>query len=172
MNRNALSKALVLKALALAVIASVAVVGCKKKEEAAPPPAATEPAPIPAPMPPAAPAPTASVATVDLGSAAGPDLKLTATGATFKAKDKIIASVGTMTSDPAASVAGKLTAKWTFMNGAEAMPVSEESKDFNFAGAGTTNFEISKPDGWPVGKYKVEILLDGAVVQTREFEVK
>ncbi|TXH72183.1 MAG: hypothetical protein E6Q88_06750 [Lysobacteraceae bacterium] len=77
-----------------------------------------------------------------------------------------------MTSDPAASVAGKLTAKWTFMNGAEAMPVSEESKDFNFAGAGTTNFEISKPDGWPVGKYKVEILLDGAVVQTREFEVK
>lgn len=157
------------QALLVAVIGSVAIVGCKKKEEPAPAPAPTiaEPAPAPAP----APAPTASVTSVDLGNAAGPDMKLTAMSASFKPKDKIIASVGTSTSDPAASVAGKLTAKWTYMDASGAMPVSEESKDFNFAGAGLTNFEVSKPDGWPVGKYKVEISLNGAVVQSKDFEV-
>jgi hypothetical protein len=166
MNRTRIHQALL-----VAVIGSVAIVGCKKKEEAAPAPAPTIAEPAPAPVPTPAPAPTASVTTVDLGNAAGPDMKLTAMSASFKPKNKIIASVGTSTSDPAASVAGKLTAKWTYMDASGAMPVSEESKDFNFAGAGLTNFEVSKPDGWPVGKYKVEILLDGAVVQTKDFEV-
>ena len=41
-----------------------------------------------------------------------------------------------------------------------------------FAGDGVTDFQISKPSGWPTGKYKVEISLDGSVVQTREFDVK
>jgi hypothetical protein len=157
------------QALLVAVIGSVAIVGCKKKEEAAPAPTPAPAAVEPAPMP--APAATASVASVDLGTTAGPDMKLTATTMSFKPKDKFIVSVGTSTSDPAASVAGKLTAKLTFANGAETMPVSEETKDFSFAGPGTTNFEFSKPDGWPVGKYKVEVSLDGAVVQSKDFEV-
>ena len=52
------------QALLVAVIGAVAVVGCKKKEEAAPaaPPATTEPAATPAP----APAATASVSSVQL----------------------------------------------------------------------------------------------------------
>jgi hypothetical protein len=157
------------QALLVAVIGSVAIVGCKKKEEAVPTPAPTIAEPIAAPTP--APAATASVASVDLGTATGPDMKLTATTMSFKPKDKVIISVGTTTSDPAASVAGKLTAKLTFTNGAEIMPVDEKTQDFNLAGAGTTNFEFSKPDGWPVGKYKVDVSLDGAVVQSKDFEV-
>ena len=153
MNRTRLYQVLL-----VAAIGSVAIVGCKKKEEA-------EPAPMPAP------AATASVASVDLGTTTGPDMKLTATTMSFKPKDKFIVSVGTTTSDPAASVAGKLTAKLTFANGAEIMPVDEKTQDFNLAGPGTTNFEFSKPDGWPVGKYKVEVSLDGAVVQSKDFEV-
>ncbi len=155
--------------LLVAIIGSVAIVGCKKKEEAVPAPAPTIAEPIAAPAP--APAATASVASVDLGTATGPDMKLTATTMSFKPKDKFIVSVGTTTSDPAASVAGKLTAKLTFTNGAEIMPVDEKTQDFNLAGAGTTNFEFSKPDGWPVGKYKVDVSLDGAVVQSKDFEV-
>ena len=66
--------------LSAALIASVAVVGCKKKEETPPaPPAATTPAPAPAPA-----AATASVASVDLGSAVGADFKVTAPATTFK----------------------------------------------------------------------------------------
>jgi hypothetical protein len=158
-------------ALLVAIVGSTALVGCKKKEEPkpepAPAPAVVEPAPAPAP----APAPTASVASVDLGTAVGADGKLSATATGFKPKDKIIVSIGTTTSDPAATVAGKLDAKLSFINGAEVMDVKTESRDFNFAGPGNTNVEFSKPDGWPVGKYKVDIMLDGAAVQTKEFEV-
>ena len=163
MNRTRLYQVLL-----VAAIGSVAIVGCKKKEEAAPAPTPAPAAVEPAPM---AAATTASVASVDLGTATGPDMKLTATTMSFKPKDKFIVSVGTTTSDPAASVAGKLTAKLTFANGAEIMPVDEKTQDFNLAGPGTTNFEFSKPDGWPVGKYKVEVSLDGAVVQSKDFEV-
>ncbi len=156
------------QALLIAVIGSVAIVGCKKKEEAVAPPAISEPAPAPAAAPVAA---TASVTTVELGNAVGPDMKLTSTGTTFKPKDTITVSIGTATSDPAATVAGNIGAKWTYANGAETMEVSNESKALNLTGTGSTNFQIAKPDGFPPGKYKVEVSLDGAVVQTKEFEI-
>ena len=156
-------------AVLAAMLGSAALVGCKKKEEPAPPPVASEPAPMaqpPAPMP-----ATASVNSVDLGNAVGADMRVTAPMSSFSPKDATIyAAVSTGTSDPAASVAGKLGAKWTHVDSSQV--VHEESKDITFAGDGVTDFQISKPDGWPTGKYKVEISLDGAVVQTREFEVK
>jgi hypothetical protein len=171
MNRTRLLQSKLSQALLVAVIGSVAIVGCKKKEEAAPAPtpapAAVEPAP-----PPPAPAATASVASVDLGNAVGPDMKLTAMSATFKPKDTITVSIGTTTSDPAATVAGKIGAKWTYLNGAEVMVVSEETKDLNLTGAESTNFQIAKPDGFPAGKYKVDVSLNGSVVQSKDFEVK
>jgi len=156
-------------ALAAALLASVALVGCKKKEEpvaVSTPPATTEPV---APTPPPAPAATVSVTTVDLGATVGPDKKVTAPTATFKPKDTINASVGTTTSDPTAAVAAKLGAKWTFQDG---QTVKEDSADINFAGPGQTVFSINSPKGFPTGKYKLEVLLDGAVAQTRDFEVK
>lgn len=147
--------------------------GCKKQEDTvAPPPAVETPAPE---TPPAAqaPAPAAAVATVtdiELGSAVDPaSHKVTAAATQFKPGDKIHVSVVTATSDPAASVPGKLGARWSFQDG---QVVNDESRDITFSGDGVTAFSISKPDGWPVGKYKVEITLDGAVVQSREFEVK
>ena len=156
-------------ALLAAMIGSAALVGCKKKEEPAPlPPVATEPAPTaPAPAPMAA---TASVTAVDLGNAVGADMRVTAPMSSFAPKDTIYAAVSTASSDPAASVPGKLGAKWTHVDSSQT--VHEETRDINFTGSGVTDFQISKPDGWPTGKYKVEITLDGAVVQTREFEVK
>ncbi len=152
-----------------AMIGSAALVGCKKKEEPAPMPpvAETAPAPMPAPAPMAA---TASINSVDLGNAVGADMRVTAPMSTFAPEDTIYAAVSTGTSDPAASVAGKLGAKWTHVDSNQT--VHEESRDLTFAGDGVTDFQISKPDGWPTGKYKIEVMLDGAVVQTREFEVK
>ena len=155
-------------AVLAAMLGSAALVGCKKKEEPAPPPSAETapaPAPAPAPMP-----TTASVNSVDLGNAVGADMRVTAPMTSFAPKDTIIAAVATGTSDPAASVAGKLGAKWTHVDSSQV--VHEETKDITFAGDNVTDYQISKPDGWPTGKYKVEISLDGAVVQTREFEVK
>ena len=156
-------------ALLAAMIGSAALVGCKKKEEPAPlPPVATEPAPTtPAPAPMAA---TASVTAVDLGNAGGADMRVTAPMSSFAPKDTIYAAVSTASSDPAASVPGKLGAKWTHVDSSQT--VHEETRDINFTGSGVTDFQISKPDGWPTGKYKVEVSLDGTVVQTREFDVK
>lgn len=157
-------------ALAGVLFAVVAVSGCKKKDEAAPtvepttPPAASTPAPAPTP----APAAVVTVQGVELGNTVGPDLRVAVPMTSFGKTDKIIAAVSTNTSDPVVSVPGKLGARWTFQDG---QVVNEETRDVNFNGAGVTDFEISKPDGWPAGAYKVEISLDGQVVQTREFTV-
>ena len=120
---------------------------------------------LPAPMP-----ATASVSAVDLGNAVGADMRVTAPMSSFAPKDTIYAAVSTATSDPAATVPGKLGVKWTHVDSNQT--VHEESRDIGFAGSGVTDFQISKPDGWPTGKYKLEVSLDGSVVQTREFEVK
>ena len=150
-------------AIATALLATVALAGCKKKEDAAmTTPPASEPA-TPATMPAPAPAPTpAMVSSVDLGNAVGADNKVTMASTSFATKDTIHASVATDGSG------GKLNAKWTYQDG---QTVDSQDKDVA-AGPQTTDFSISKPDGWPAGKYKVEISLDGNVVQSRDFEVK
>ena len=157
-------------AVLAAMLGTAALVGCKKKEEAPPPPppVAAEPAPLPPPAPVAA---TATVSSVDLGNAVGADMRVTAPMTSFSPKDTIYAAVSTATSDPAASVPGKLGAKWTHVDSNQVVK-EEPAKDVTFTGAGVTDFQISKPDGWPTGKYKVEITLDGNVVHTRDFEVK
>ena len=154
-------------ALAAALVASLALAGCKKKEEpvaVTPPPAAEPVAPTPAPV-----AATASVASVDLGNAVGADKKVTAPATTFKPKDTIDVAISTATSDPAATVPAKLGAKWTFQ---DVQTVKDDSADAQLMGPGVTNFSINSPKGFPTGKYKVDVSLDGAVVQSKDFEVK
>jgi hypothetical protein len=148
-------------AVAAALFGTLALAGCKKKEEAVvAPPVVTEPAPAPAPEPVAAPA---TVTTVDLGNAVGADNRVAAPLTSFATKDTIHASVATD-----GGSAGNLNAKWTFQDG---QVVHTEDKAIA-AGPQVTDFQISKPDGWPAGKYMLEVSLGGAVVQTREFDVK
>jgi hypothetical protein len=111
--------------------------------------------PVPAPVA------TTSVTMVDLGNAIGADNRVTVPSTTFAKGDTIHASVA---SDGAA---GNLTAKWTF--GDQVVDTQDKAVA---AGPQVTEFSISKPDGWPVGKYKLEVSTNGTVVQTREFEVK
>lgn len=157
-------------AMTAALIGTVALVGCKKNDAPAPlPPVASDT------LPPSTPAPVATTATamvsgVDLGNAVGADMRVTAPMTSFATSDTIYAAVATNTSDPAATVPGKLGVKWTHVDSGQT--VHEETKDISFAGDGVTNFQISKPDGWPTGKYRVEIMLDGTTVQTRDFDVR
>ena len=154
-------------ALAAALLGTLALAGCKKDEPAAPPPPAATPAPTtPAPAPAAA---TVSVTSVDLGNQVDSDNRVTTPATTFAPTDTIHASVATASSDPSTPQTGELTARWTYEGD---QLVDETSRDFSFTGTGTTAFEISKPDGWPTGNYRVEILHDGEVVQTRDFEVR
>jgi hypothetical protein len=159
--------------LLAALAGALALAACGKHEEPAPapaPPATTTPAPAPSAPPPAAtpPAPAAtpvSVSSVDLGTAVGPDQKVTAPTTTFSPKDTIYAAVAT---DGTAANA-VLNAKWTYQDG---QTVNESSQTIAPNGPAVTSFHISKPDGWPAGNYKVEISLDGHPVATKDFSVK
>jgi len=66
--------------------------------------------------------------------------------------------------------AGIIAARWTY--GPERQPVYQEEHKIDAKGPGVNNFRITKPDGFPAGDYQVDILLDGAVVSTREFKVQ
>ena len=161
MNRNHL-----LYPLSAALAATLALSACKKPEPVTPPtPAATTPAPAPI----EAPAAAASVVSVDLGNSVGADNRVAATATTFAPGDTVFAAVVTRTADATASVPATLSAKWTFQDG---QTVNEESRDLNLTGDGVTAFQISMPAGLPAGQYKVEVSLDGAVVQSRDFEIK
>lgn len=154
-------------ALAAALVASIAVVGCKKKEEPVATPAPAEPAPTaPAEPAPATPAPAAvSVTAVTLGNSAGADKKIASPMTTFSPKDKIIVSVDTSGTATNAELAAKLL----YQDGQTA---GEQKQVLNTTDMGTTNIEFTNTKPWPAGKYKAEVWLNGAVAQTAEFEVK
>ncbi len=63
-------------------------------------------------------------------------------------------------------------AKWSFSKDGKTVPVKEESATLNATGPATTEFHISKPDGWPAGDYQVEILVDGKSAATKSFKVQ
>lgn len=128
---------------------------CKRSEE--------KPAEKPAPQ--AAPAVVAfHVTRVDLGNAIGADKKVTAPAVTFKPTDTIYASVAS--EGAAANVA--LSARWTFEDG---QLVNEATQNLAPTGPAVTEFHISKPDGWPAGKYKLEVAANGKPAGGAQFTV-
>ena len=147
----------------LAVLAALvlALTACSKKEEPpkveAPPPATT------------APAPSAGVAVtaINLGTAVGADKKVAKGTDTFGSKDTIYASVDTTGSGTAT-----LKAKWTYRKDGKEAVVKEDTMTIAPTGAATNEFHISKPDGWPVGNYQVEIFVADKSVGTKAFTVK
>ncbi|MGH7470527.1 MAG: hypothetical protein ACRENP_21490, partial [Longimicrobiales bacterium] len=62
-----------------------------------------------------------------------------------------------------------LGARWLFEDG---QTVEETNQTISPTGAAVHEFHVSKPSGWPKGKYKVEVLLNGSKVDTEEFEIK
>ena len=120
----------------------------------------------PPPPPPAAPPVVAfSVTGVTLGKAVGADRSVAQPLTTFGPKDTIYASVATVGSTSSATMA----ALWTFQTG---QTVFADTQALAPQGPAHTEFHISKPSGWPVGKYKVAISLDGAPAGAQDFEVK
>ena len=143
-------------ALIVALAGTVALAGCKKKEEAAAPaPVVTEPAPAPV-----------SATSVTVGNTAAAD-KSVAALSTFGAKDKIIVSVKTDAATPANAA---IDAKLTFQDGQVA---GQQTANVVAGGVDTTNVEFTKATPWPTGKYKVDVTLNGAPVGiTQEIEDK
>jgi hypothetical protein len=142
--------------LPLVVLMGLAVFGCGRSEQ--------QSAPAPTTPPVAAPA-AFRVDALSLGREISADKRVTAPATAFAPMDTIYASVATAGATP--SVA--LTARWTYEDG---QLVSESTETIAPTGPAVTEFHVAKPDGWPAGRYKVEIIADGRTAASREFEVR
>lgn len=106
------------------------------------------------------------VSDIQVGKGVGSDKKVSDQTTSFGVRDTMYVAVIT---DGAAKDA-KLTAKWTFN---DKQVVKESSQTISPAGGTTaTEFHIDKKSAWPVGKYKVEVMLNGVSAGTKDLEVK
>jgi hypothetical protein len=113
----------------------------------------------------AAPAANLQVADVKLGKRLGADKQVADETDTFGTRDTIYAAVHTT----GFASSAQLSARWMFESGQQ---VDERTETISPTTDAYTEFHISKPSGWPPGKYMVHILLNGQEVQTKEFTVK
>ena len=147
-----------LAALALAV----ATVACGKKDDAA-----TTDNVAGGTVDSAAVANTAAfrVTDVELGKSVDADRKIKDKADNFGVRDTIFAAVKTEGTASGAT----LMARWTYQDG---QVVEEQSQTINSTGEMLTNFRIMKDTAWPKGNYKLTVLLNGAAVETEDFEIK
>jgi hypothetical protein len=148
--------------VAIACLAALlAVPACRRAETPTPPPAP----PVQA-SPPAQPAPAPfRVTGVEVGKAIGADKRITAPSSVLAPSDTIYASVTSDGTAPAVT----LTARWTYEDG---QLVDESTQSIASSGPAASEFHIAKPDGWPAGRYQVQILANGAPVASKQFEVR
>ncbi len=149
------------------IAAVMALAACGKKEEPpkptatpAPPPPVQAPAPVPAPA-------GVTVSTISLGKAIGADKKVSAPTDTFGKADTIYASI-----DTTGAGSATLKAKWTYHKDGKVAMVKEDTQTIYPTGPATSEFHVSKPDGWPVGDYEVEVLVGDKSAGTKKFSVK
>ena len=106
-----------------------------------------------------------TVTDIDVGRSVTADKTIAERTDSFQSTDTFYVSVKTDGPGPSAT----LTARWTYQDG---QVVDESRQNIAPTGSATvTEFHLSKPDGWPAGGYKVEVLLNGISAGTREFKV-
>ena len=108
---------------------------------------------------------TVKVTDVTLGRALGADKKINDSTESFRPNDTIYASVATEGSSSSAT----LRAQWTFEDG---QTVDQSTQSLAPDGPKRTEFHIAKPNGWPAGKYKLEVFLNDQPAGTKSFDVK
>ena len=84
---------------------------------------------------------------------------------TFKPSDKFYASVQVSN----VIVGTKVEARWYY--GSDEITDGRTSITNDKAGSGYLAFSLTVPNGFPAGDYKVEIYLDGKLVNTTPFKV-
>ena len=103
-----------------------------------------------------------TVSNVQIGRSINSDDSVGTFATRFKPEETVYVAV--LTDGPGTST---LTARWTF-NG---RTISEEAKEVSYREPGATEFHIQYAGGFPPGAYRVEILVDGTSVATRDFVV-
>lgn len=151
---------------------SLSLIACGKKEAPPAPAPAAAPAPAPAPATTTSYQPDlvngpVSVQKITLGNAISATKHVLSPLASFAPHDTIYAVV-----DSTGTGKASLKANWTFLKAGKTVPVNEASQDIEVTGPTSSEFHISKPDGWPTGEYQVEIHLNGSPAGVQKFSVK
>jgi hypothetical protein len=102
---------------------------------------------------------------IDIGRSLNADKSINDNTASFKPNDTIYVSVKTDGTAPSA----ELRTRWQY---ADDQLVDESKQTITPNGEARTEFHIAKPDGFPPGKYKVEVFLNGQLAGSKEFEVE
>jgi hypothetical protein len=105
------------------------------------------------------------VSQIEMGRSLNADKTINDTSDSFKPNDTIYASIRT----GGTAATATLKARWTYQDG---QVVNESTQTIAPTGDARTEFHISKPDGWPTGKYKLEVFLNGSSTATRDFTVE
>jgi hypothetical protein len=113
--------------------------------------------------PPPAPAPL-RVTAIELGNALNAQKHVAQPTTKFSPGDTLYVSVVTEGTSPSAT----LGAKWTY--GGTTL-IKQDTQTIATTGSAATEFHAAKPGGWPSGKYRVEISVDGSPGGVKEFEV-
>ncbi|WP_147653244.1 hypothetical protein [Vulcaniibacterium gelatinicum] len=148
--------------------ALLALAACQRPAEpAAPAPAAPATAPTPAP----AAAPTSVIVTaVELGKALDAQGRIATPTAIFAPTDAFHATVTARAADPATPATATLGVQWIHADSGQT--VHEDTRTLQIAGETTHAFHIARAEGWPPGKYRLEVRLDGHPVYSRMFQVQ
>jgi hypothetical protein len=108
---------------------------------------------------------TNKVNLIELGHAINADQSIKDKADSFQPGDTIYASIETETLGSA-----QLKVRWLFEDG---QLVSEGGQQIPASGGQIrAGFHVYKPDGWPEGKYRLEVTLDSTVAGIKEFTVK
>lgn len=141
-------------AVLLLALSVLAIPGCKKSSETASTGTATTST-----------ASELKISDVQLGRRLSADKRVADATDKFSPKDTIYVVAVTQGSSPNATV----NARWTYQDGGQV--VKEDSRTIAPNGTEATEFHISKPSGWPKGKYQVTLTMNGST-ESKDFEVK
>lgn len=142
--------------VAATLLLAIGITACGKKDAEPADTVATTAEPVATPL---------RVTDIQLGKRVGSDKRIVEPTTTFGTRDTIYASV---TSDGAADGA-RLSAMW--MYGDQHVSQGDETLSSS-GGVNVSEFHISKETPWPTGSYKVDVMLNGQVVGTREFRIQ
>lgn len=149
--------------VAISILAALALTlsACGKKDEPPKPKSSDSSMTLPGPVA------GVTVTSITLGNGIGPQKQVVSASNSFARNDTIYASV-----DTAGSGSSTLQAKWTYRANGQDVAVRDDTQAINPTGPATSEFHVSKPDGWPAGDYKVEVSSSGNAPATRTFTVK
>jgi len=103
------------------------------------------------------------VETVQVGRTLNSDKSVGTITTRFKPTDTMYAAVITQ-----GEGSGTIEARWTGLG----RVIAEQKKDVSYHDRAATEFHIELAGGFPPGSYKVELLLDGQSIATRDLTVE